>query len=286
MLTETAPEGETGTRVLVGKCYCGTVRYRVEDPFVYASNCHCSNCRATTGSAFKPFAGIESEKLEITDGRDSFLIVGDENLNDSHCAACGSLLFSVVREGAYVHVALGTLVDPPTMRPTKHIFVGSKAPWFDITDDLPQFDEHAAPVEPAEAAARSLKRVSAVSLFVGDLQTAKTFYRDVFDVDVVFEDETSVCVKFNHLFVNLLHVSAAQEQVAPAPVADREAGSRFQLSIWVDDVDAVCTLLEQRGVALLTGPLDREWGMRTATFTDPDGHSWEIAQELPASAGA
>jgi catechol 2,3-dioxygenase-like lactoylglutathione lyase family enzyme len=283
MLTETSPERKTGTRVLVGKCYCGAVRYRVEDAFVYASNCHCSNCRATTGSAFKPFAGIEREKLEVTDGRDSLLIVGDDSLNDTHCAACGSLLFSVVRDGAYVHVALGSLVDTPTMRPTKHIFVGSKAPWFEITDGLPRFDEHAAPVAPAEAAARSLKKVSAISLFVEDLQAAKAFYRDVFDVEVVFEDETSVCVKFDRLFVNLLHVSAAQEQVEPAPVAGRDTGSRFQLSIWVDDVDAVCALLEQRGITLLTGPVDRDWGMRTATFTDPDGHSWEIAQELAAS---
>jgi len=54
----------------------------------------------------------------------------------------GSLLYSVVREGAYVHVALGSLVDAPSIRPTKHIFVGSQAPWFEITDDLPQHDEY------------------------------------------------------------------------------------------------------------------------------------------------
>ena len=52
------------------KCECGTVRYRVADEFRYALNCHCSRCRAATGSAFKPFAGIEREKLEITDGED------------------------------------------------------------------------------------------------------------------------------------------------------------------------------------------------------------------------
>jgi catechol 2,3-dioxygenase-like lactoylglutathione lyase family enzyme len=168
------------------------------------------------------------------------------------------------------------------MRPTKHIFVGSKASWFEITDDLPRFAEHAVPVEPAEAA-RSLQKVSAISLFVKELQAAKAFYRDVFDVEVVFEDDTSVCLKFDRLFVNLLHVSAAREQVEPAPVAGRDSGARFQLSIWVDDIDAVCALLEKRGVTLLTGPVDRDWGMRTATFTDPDGHSWEIAQELAAS---
>jgi hypothetical protein len=129
--------------VLAGKCECGAVRYSVADEFLYASNCHCSRCRAATGSAFKPFAGIEREKLEITGGSDGLLIVGEETLNDTRCAKCGSLLFSVVRDGAYAHVALGSLVDAPSLRPTKHIFVGSTAPWFEITDDLPQFEEHA-----------------------------------------------------------------------------------------------------------------------------------------------
>ena len=142
MNTESFPNGADGRR-LAGRCECGMVRYLVEDAFLYASNCHCSRCRAATGSAFKPFAGIEREKFQITDGRDALLVVGDETLNDTRCGACGSLLFSVVREGAYVHVALGSLADDPGLRPTKHIFVGSKAPWFEITDDLPQFDEHA-----------------------------------------------------------------------------------------------------------------------------------------------
>jgi hypothetical protein len=129
-------------RRLAGKCECGAVRYEVADEFLYAMNCYCSNCRAATGSAFKPMAGIEREKLEFTEGQATLLIVGTADENHTRCAACGSLLFSVVRDGAYVHVALGSLVDAPSLRPTKHIFVGSKAPWFDITDDLPQFDEY------------------------------------------------------------------------------------------------------------------------------------------------
>jgi hypothetical protein len=136
-------EANWGKRELAGKCECGAVRYRVADEFLYAANCHCSRCRAATGSAFKAFAGIEREKLEITDGAEALLVHGEEDLNDTRCRACGSLLFSVVREGAYVHVAMGSLADAPSIRPTKHIFVGSKAPWFEITDDLPQFEEHA-----------------------------------------------------------------------------------------------------------------------------------------------
>ena len=134
--------GRNAGRRLAGKCECGAVRYEVANEFLYAMNCHCSNCRAATGSAFKAMAGIERDKLEFTHGHDSLLIVGTEDENHTRCAACGSLLLSVVRDGAYVHVALGSLVDAPSLRPTKHIFVGSKAPWFEITDDLPQFDEH------------------------------------------------------------------------------------------------------------------------------------------------
>src|SRR5919201_519585 len=155
MGTELLSGNEVGSRVLVGKCECGTVRYRVADAFLYASNCHCSRCRAATGSAFKPFAGIEREKLEVTDGEDELLVVGDDALNDTRCAVCGSLLFSMVRDGAYVHVALGSLVDAPTMPPMKHIFVGSKAPWFEIRDDLPQFEEHPTPLDREQVVSRS-----------------------------------------------------------------------------------------------------------------------------------
>ena len=128
--------------MLNGKCECGAVRYRVADDFRYAANCHCSNCRAATGSAFKPFAGIEREKLEVTDGADRLLIWGDADNNHTRCGVCGSLLYSVVRDGSYVHVALGSLADTPAVKPTEHIFVGSKAPWFEITDALPQHEEH------------------------------------------------------------------------------------------------------------------------------------------------
>jgi hypothetical protein len=136
-------ESSASNRVLSGKCECGTVRYRVADAFQYAANCHCSLCRAATGSAFKAFAGIERDKLELTDGLDSLLVFGEDDSNHTRCGVCGSFLFSVVRDGAFVHVAMGSLVDAPGIRPTHHIFVGSKAPWFEITDDLPQFDEYA-----------------------------------------------------------------------------------------------------------------------------------------------
>jgi hypothetical protein len=130
--------------ILAGECCCRAVRYAVPDAFEYALNCHCSNCRRTTGSAFKPFAGIARERFSVTRGEDQLMIHGDATNHDAHCRRCGSLLYSLVRGGAFVHVAMGTLVDSPSIRPTAHIFVGSKAPWFSIADDLPQHQEHVA----------------------------------------------------------------------------------------------------------------------------------------------
>ena len=137
----TGPENLKPRR-LSGACFCGAVGYTVADEFDYALNCHCSNCRRTTGSAFKPFAGLPRHKFSLGQGLDDLMIYGDEAAHDAHCRRCDSLLYSVVRNGAYVHVAMGTLRDDPTIRPTAHIFVGSKAPWFEITDALPQYQEH------------------------------------------------------------------------------------------------------------------------------------------------
>ena len=143
---EVAHPDKTSGRKLGGQCYCGAVRYAVADEFLYAAICHCSNCRRTTGSAFKPFAGVERGKLRITTGADNLLIYGGEKAHDAHCKTCGSLLYSLVRDGAFVHVAMGTLIDDPTIRPTHHIFVGSKASWDVIADDLPQYEGHVPPV--------------------------------------------------------------------------------------------------------------------------------------------
>lgn len=132
------------TPILRGGCLCGTVRYEVPDAFLFAVNCHCSQCRRTTASAFKPLARIGADQLRITAGADERLLYGSEAAHDAHCRRCGSFLYSLVMDGEFVHVGMGTLIDAPSIRPSAHIFVGSKAPWYTITDDLPQFDEHAS----------------------------------------------------------------------------------------------------------------------------------------------
>lgn len=134
-------ESVNSARLLSGRCLCGQVEYQVADEFAYALNCHCANCRRATGSAFKAFAGIDRAQLRVTRGADRLRIYGQALNHDARCDQCGSLLYSLVREGTFVHVTLGTLTDAPTMQPSAHIFVGSKAPWFTITDALPQHQE-------------------------------------------------------------------------------------------------------------------------------------------------
>jgi hypothetical protein len=127
------------TRLLQGGCLCGAVRYQVADEFQYAFICHCSQCRRATGSAFKPFGGIERAKFKVTEG--PIKIFGDVMTHNAHCRICGSLLYSIVQEGTMAHVTFGTLSDTPTLAPQAHIFTGSKAPWYEIRDSLPQHAE-------------------------------------------------------------------------------------------------------------------------------------------------
>lgn len=124
---------------LRGGCYCGAVSFEVQDAFEYALYCHCGECRRRTGAASKPFAGAPAGALNITGGHEAILRFGEGDGYHASCGKCGSLLYSLVRAGAYVHVTLGALIDPPTITPTAHIFVGSKAPWDAICDGLPQF---------------------------------------------------------------------------------------------------------------------------------------------------
>jgi catechol 2,3-dioxygenase-like lactoylglutathione lyase family enzyme len=126
----------------------------------------------------------------------------------------------------------------------------------------------------------SLKSVGAITLFVEDPQRSKAFYEKVFEVPLVFEDENSAAFKFDNTIVNLLARPAAHELIEPATVGGPEAGALLQLTVFVEDANAAVDQLRERGVELLNGPIDREWGMRTAAFADPDGHVWEVAQQL------
>lgn len=118
-------------------------------------------------------------------------------------------------------------------------------------------------------------------MFVEDVEACKQFYQRVFELPITFADDEghSAVFTFGDVLINLLEVSEVPELIDPARAAAPEAGSRFVITIPVDDVDALCTTLRSRGVELLNGPVDRPWGPRTASFQDPAGHIWELAQQ-------
>ena len=127
--------------VLRGRCACRAVAFEISDEFVEAYNCHCSNCRALTGSAFLPWGEIEPETMTLTQGEDSLLVVGDaDGCHAARCEKCLSLLYYTGYEGK-IRLPYGALTDEPALKPTAHMFVGSKASWHVILDDLPQYDE-------------------------------------------------------------------------------------------------------------------------------------------------
>jgi catechol 2,3-dioxygenase-like lactoylglutathione lyase family enzyme len=127
--------------------------------------------------------------------------------------------------------------------------------------------------------------LGALTLFVKDVEAVRSFYVDVLELALVFEDDVSAVFALGDTVINVLDLSAAPDLVAPMPTAAIGGTAQLMLSLWVDDVDSVCVELVQRGVQLLNGPVDRPWGKRTAAFTDPAGTVWEVAQDIPASRG-
>lgn len=125
-----------------------------------------------------------------------------------------------------------------------------------------------------------MMNVDVITLFVEDLHKTKVFYQEVFQLSAVYEDEVSAVFHFGNMSINLLNISEADGLIHPAKAAGPNAGSRFQFTIRVDDVDAAVWELKKSGVELLNGPLNRPWGVRTAAFADPAGHIWELAQQL------
>jgi len=124
--------------------------------------------------------------------------------------------------------------------------------------------------------------ITAITIFVSDIDRSKTFYATLFDRDPVFTDDVAATFRLDHVLLNVLAVTEAPELVEPASVATPITTSSL-FTITVDDCDAACAAVAAKGIELLNGPIDRPWGVRTAAFQDPDGHAWELAQPIPAA---
>jgi hypothetical protein len=124
-----------------GSCLCGAVEYAVEDDFKYAAYCHCSQCRKFSGSAFSAFGGVAKPSFHVLKGAECISHYHkSENTVLSFCQVCGSSLYAEKVNKGMVHVRLGTLNESPCVRPQAHVFVDSKAPWYEIKDELVRFE--------------------------------------------------------------------------------------------------------------------------------------------------
>ncbi len=124
-----------------GKCLCGGVQFEATQiPLIVL--CHCSNCRKANGASFDAGASVPSANFKFTKGEELIQFYESSPGNRrAFCRVCGSNAPAKTRDGKIYSVPAGLLDDDPGVKPALHIFVGSKAPWWEITDDLPQFEK-------------------------------------------------------------------------------------------------------------------------------------------------
>ena len=128
-------------RTLKGGCLCGAVEYEIPDALLYAGYCYCSECRRFSGSPFSAFGGISKADFRLLKGAQSIKhYAKNANTMLGFCSVCGSSLYAAKTQREMINLRLGTLRDTPSLAPQAHAFVGSKVPWYDIRDDLVQFE--------------------------------------------------------------------------------------------------------------------------------------------------
>lgn len=125
-----------------GRCECGQIEYRVDGEINDFSHCHCSQCRRLHGAAFGSYAGVERDDFQYLKGESALASYASSATHQRlFCSNCGSnIMVTLTAEPDAFYVAMGTIDGNPSLPPGYHIFVGSKAPWFEITDSLPQYE--------------------------------------------------------------------------------------------------------------------------------------------------
>jgi hypothetical protein len=127
---------------IAGGCLCGAVRYEVTGPFLRAGHCHCSRCRKHSGAAVLTQGRVRREDFRLLSSEENLRVYrpAEGAAVKAFCVLCGSSLFGGTwPEGPEVSIRLGSVDGDPGIRPQVHTFVDSRAPWDEITDDLPQY---------------------------------------------------------------------------------------------------------------------------------------------------
>lgn len=126
-----------------GSCLCGAVAFEFDETLGRMGFCHCSRCRKSRSSAHSAQTFIAPEKFRWLRGEDelrTYKLPESQLFCTAFCATCASLMPVIHADQGIVMVPAGALDQDPGVRPQAHIYVGSKAPWFEITDALPQFE--------------------------------------------------------------------------------------------------------------------------------------------------
>ena len=125
-----------------GTCFCGGIRFEA-DRIPLITTCHCSKCRKARGGAFSTTASVPSSDFRFLRGENLIQTYQPSagGYSTTFCRVCGSGAPWLVEDRQLVFIPAGLLDDDPGVRPALHMFVGSKAPWWEITDKAPQFEE-------------------------------------------------------------------------------------------------------------------------------------------------
>ena len=125
-----------------GHCECRRVRYEVEGEINDFSHCHCSQCRRLHGAAFATFAGVLRDQFRYVSGEsDTSVYASSDSHRRSFCSNCGSnILVALDQEPDALYLSMSAIEGDPPRPQGYHIYVGSKAPWHEISDDLEQYD--------------------------------------------------------------------------------------------------------------------------------------------------
>ncbi len=129
--------------MISGHCECGRVQFEANSEISDFSHCHCSQCRRLHGAAYATFAGVAKESFSYVSGESAVKVYES---SPSHqrlfCSLCGSnILVALEEEPDTLYLSMSAINGNPPLPTGYHIFVGSKAAWHEIADDLAQYDE-------------------------------------------------------------------------------------------------------------------------------------------------
>jgi hypothetical protein len=129
--------------MITGRCECQRIEFEIDGEITDFSHCHCSQCRRIHGAAYASFGEVKRSNFKLLSGQEDIAVYRSSAANERQfCLVCGAnILMQIGAEPDYYYISMGAINDQPSLPLGYHIFVGSKAPWHHIHDDLPQFQK-------------------------------------------------------------------------------------------------------------------------------------------------